>query len=369
MNKLREKRESLGLTIKDIAKIVGVHFTTVSEWELGKIKPRPAKRIAIAKALNCPVDEVFPPEEFQKATHFGDLTIGDITIKCAVLEDGSRVLTRATFIKSIGRTGKAKGGSGYDDEFRTPVFLTAKNLKPFISDKLIENSAPVIFKLNGRESIGYRAELLPQVCGVFLDASESGDLATNQKHIVERCKILIRGLATVGIIALVDEATGYQEVRDRRALQEILEKFIAKELHPWIKTFPDEFYENLFRLRGWQYKPMDKSRPGVVGYYTNNLIYERLAPGVLDELQKSTPKNSKGKRKHRYHQLLTPDMGHPKLKEHISNIMVLQRVNTDWNSFIAMVDKALPKYMDGRQLRLFVPRGDGVEDIVMEGVG
>jgi DNA-binding XRE family transcriptional regulator len=366
MNKLRQKRERLGLTIKDVSERVGVHFTTVSEWELGKIKPRPAKRKAIAKALDCVVDEIFPPEEFQEATHFGDLTIGDMTIKCAVLEDGSRVLTRATFLKAIGRTGKAKGGSEYDDEFRTPVFLTAKNLKPYISDELIENSSPVIFKIRGRESIGYRAELLPQVCGVFLDAAEANEISTNQKHIVDRCKILIRGFATVGIIALVDEATGYQEVRDRKALQKILEAYIAKELQPWIKTFPDEFYKNLFRLRGWQYKPMDKSRPGVVGYYTNNLIYERLAPGVLDELKRSTPKNSKGKRKYRYHQLLTPDMGHPKLREHISNIITLQRVNTDWNSFMAMVDKALPKYMDGRQLRLFVPAGVERDDIIID---
>ena len=63
-----------------------------------------------------------------------------------MLDDGKRILTRATFIKAIGRTGKAKGGREYDDEFKTPVFLTAKNLKPFIPDSISENSAPIIFK-------------------------------------------------------------------------------------------------------------------------------------------------------------------------------------------------------------------------------
>ncbi|MDY0198980.1 MAG: hypothetical protein RBR68_14340, partial [Tenuifilaceae bacterium] len=49
------------------------------------------------------------------------------------------------------------GGREYDDEFKTSVFLTANNLKPFISDKLIENSKPIIFSWNGKESIGYEA--------------------------------------------------------------------------------------------------------------------------------------------------------------------------------------------------------------------
>ena len=57
-----------------------------------------------------------------------------------------RVLTRATFVRAIGRRGKAKGGRSYDDEFRTPVFLTAKNLKPFIPSEMLENSAPIIAK-------------------------------------------------------------------------------------------------------------------------------------------------------------------------------------------------------------------------------
>lgn len=368
MSNIRRRREELGFTIKDVAEAVGVHFTTVSEWELGKIRPRPAKRIELAKALKVKVDTLFPPETFKKATHKGDLKIGNIDIKCAVLEDGSRVLTRATFLKAIGRTGKAKGGSGYDDEFKTPVFLTAKNLKPYIPEDLVENSSPVIFKLNGRESIGYRAELLPKVCGVFLDADEAGEIASNQKHIVDRCKLLIRGFAEVGIVALVDEATGYQEVRDRQALQKILEKFIAKELQPWIKTFPDEYYENMFRLRGWDYKPLDTSRPGVVGKYTNNFIYERLAPGVLEELRKINPANEKGRRAHKHFQKLTPDTGHPKLKEHISNVVVLMKASSNWKGFIEMINRALPKYSDGRQMLLTAPNIlDSEPDDLIEG--
>jgi len=284
-------------------------------------------------------------EELIKATHQGKLKINNLEIKSYVLEDGTRVLNRIEFLRAIGRTGKAKGGRTYDKEFKIPVFLGARNLKPFINKELLENSTPIIFKdIRSKESIGYKAELLPSVCNVFLEANDDGAILPTQEHIVERSKILIRGLATVGIIALVDEATGYQEVRDRLALQKILEKFIAKELRPWIKTFPDEFYENLFRLKNWQYKPLTVKKPQVVGRITNDVIYDRLAPAVLNELQKLTPKDEKGRRKHHFHRRLTEDIGHPKLKEHISNVITLMKASSSWRNFMRLLQRAKPRY-------------------------
>src|SRR5208283_5983543 len=61
--------------------------------------------------------------------YFSELKIGNAEFKVAVVEDGTRVLTRATFVKAMGRKGKVKGGRAYDDEFKLPVFLTANNLK------------------------------------------------------------------------------------------------------------------------------------------------------------------------------------------------------------------------------------------------
>jgi len=63
--------------------------------------------------------------------------------------------------------------------------------------------------------------------------------------------MLLRGFAEVGVIALVDEATGYQRIREEKALATILEKYMARELQPWTRTFPYEFYELIYRLRKW----------------------------------------------------------------------------------------------------------------------
>ena len=94
----------------------------------------------------------------------------------------------------------------------------------------------------------------------------------------------MRGLAMVGIVALVDEATSYQKIRDRKALNRILDKYLLAEHAKWAKRFPDEFYMEIFRLRRWQWQGMKVNRPSVVGKYTNDFVWDRLAPGVREEL-------------------------------------------------------------------------------------
>lgn len=269
-----------------------------------------------------------------KATHEGELDINGIKIKSYNLSNGDRVLSRIGFLKSIGRTGKAKGGREYDDEFKTPVFLSANNLKPFISNE-IKNSKPIPFRdLNGNESIGYRAQLLPSVCYVFIDALEEGSLKANQKHIADRAKVLVRGLATVGIIALVDEATGYQYKRERDELQKILTAYISEELLPWQKKFPDMSYKEIFRLNGWDFTVSGiQKRPGVIGTWTNNMIYSKLPRGVVEELKKNTPKDKKRRRKHKYHQLLTEDVGNPHLQQQLTSVITIMRLSKDWKDF------------------------------------
>lgn len=290
-------------------------------------------------------------EKLLKATHEGVLTINNFKIKSYVLEDGIRVLNRIEFIRTLGRTGKAKGGRNYDKEFKIPVFLSANNLKPFINNELLENSTPIIFKdKNGIKSIGYKAELLPSVCNVFLEAKDKNALSGNQEHIANRCKILIRGLATVGIIALIDEATGYQEIRDRIALQKILEKFLLDEYAKWAKRFPDEFYQEMFRLKGWQWKGMKVNRPSVVGKYTNNIVYERLPKGVLEELRKRNQKKDDGTRAQKFHQWLTPDTGIPELDRHLHTAIAFMRASSNWNQFERLLARSLPK--TGEQIPL-----------------
>lgn len=298
-------------------------------------------------------------KDLPSAHYTGFIEIGDSTLSCAVLSDGTRVLTQSDMMRALGRSRQAKGRAYYDADVNLPAFLTAKNLKPFISNELHVTSSQIEFKLpSGQKAFGYRAEMLPQVCEVYLKARDAGALAPSQKHVAQRADILVRGLANVGIIALVDEATGYQRDRAANALARILEEFIAKELQPWVHTFPDDYYAQLFRLRGLDF-PRDRvKRPQYFGHLTNDIIYKRLAPGVLEELKQSTPKLPSGRRKHQMHRKLTPDLGHPKLREHLASVITIMKLSNNYSDFQIKLDRVHPRYEETMLLDFESTDGD-----------
>jgi len=280
------------------------------------------------------------------------LQIGGTEIQCFVLDDETRVLTQGSFLEAIGRHRRPNTKPQTGEE-RVPAILQGKAIHPFITSELLEKSQPVSFRTGSALALGYRAEILPMVCEVYLQARDAKALPPNQRHVAVQAEILMRALAHVGIIALVDEATGYQDVRARNALNEILEQFIADELRRWTKMFPDDFYRQMFRLRGWEWKVQSiKQRPGVVGKYTNDLVYQRLAPGVLDELRRKNPSQPGGRRKHKHHQWLNEDIGDPKLREHLASVITLMRASSEWTQFKRLIDRALPRFGNTIEMQL-----------------
>jgi hypothetical protein len=282
-----------------------------------------------------------------QATHGSSdhpLRIGDISIPCYVLADGRRVVVLGGM---LGALDISPGTAGRGGGNRLTKFISSKSLSPFIPDHVADRiRTPLRFRTPmSQVAYGYEATILPDICDAIVEASKENEKLNYQlRHIVVRAQILQAGFARVGIIALVDEATGYQEYRAREALEEILQRFISEELMKWVKTFPDEFYRHLFRLYDWKYLQGSSRRPGFAGKVTNDIIYERLAPGVLDELRKLTPKDQKGRRRHRYFQRLTTDIGHPKLREHLSSVITLMRVSPTRRRFYSLLNRALPKY-------------------------
>lgn len=139
-------------------------------------------------------------------------------------------------------------------------------------------------------------------------------------------------------------ATGFQRDRAATALAEILDKFIAKELRPWVSTFPSEYYAQLFRLRGLDFTKDLVRRPQYFGHLTNDIIYARLAPKVLEELKSATPRAPDGRHKHHLHRRLTEDYGHPKLREHLASVITAMQLSDDYGDFIGKLDKVKPRF-------------------------
>ena len=278
------------------------------------------------------------------------LNIGGIELECAVLEDETRIISETKFMEAMGmyRSG-ALSVRRKESSAPIPLFLAHKNLKPFAEKHL----GSVHFEMRpyrnerGGSGMGIPAEVLPKICEIWMDANKAGVLGKRQQLIAEKAEILLRGFAHVGIIALIDEATGYQYRRARTALEEILDRFIAREFRKWAKRFPDDFYREMCRLRGWEYKEDTVSRTPLIGKLTTDLVYERLAPGVRAELEKKNPKNERGRRKRRHHQWLTEDVGDPRLREHLASVIALMKAceDNDWHTFKALINRALPRYL------------------------
>jgi len=291
------------------------------------------------------------PSMIPKATH-GDpsrpLRVGGLEIPCYVLEDNRRVLIQRGMMDSLHM---AQGTAGRGPGDRLAKFVRSKALESFVSEELSQviNNPIKLRTPSGSIAYGYEATILADLCDAVLAARRAGKLHHQQRHIAERCEILVGAFARVGIIALVDEATGYQAERARDELNRILEAYISKELLRWTKRFPDEFFKQIYRLHGWEYREGHHGRPKYVGRLVHDLVYSQLPDGVLPELKRLNPPNESGYRRHRHHQFLTTHTGHPHLDKQILEVTTLLRVSDDKNAFKVLFDKAFPRR--GQQLR------------------
>jgi len=289
-------------------------------------------------------------KKLPKATHGSadhPLRIGDVELACYVLANGTRLLSQRGLQKGIGMS----TGGGAAGEQRLASFALSISEKSNKNKELSVRSATLSARLkepirflttSGSPVFGYEATLLADLCDVILAARSEGLLQKQQEHIAHQAEILVRGFARVGIIALVDEATGYQKERARDALAKILEAFVAKELQPWVKTFPADYYEQMFRLRGLPYPPEHTNyKPQYFGSLTNDIVYRRLAPGLLEELKVQATKDEK---RGKLHQRLTTSVGHPRLREHLASVVTVMKLSKDYDDFIHKLDVVHPKY-------------------------
>lgn len=142
-------------------------------------------------------------------------------------------------------TGKEGGNLG--------EYIGVSSLKDHINKDLVLGES-YEFEVPGTQfrGRGITAESFLAICRGYVAALQKGDLNTQrQQEIAVSCSIILGSCAAVGLIALIDEATGYQYERAEDALQVKLRAFISDELRAWEKTFPDELWEEFGRLTNW----------------------------------------------------------------------------------------------------------------------
>jgi hypothetical protein len=290
--------------------------------------------------------------DLPQATHDGPLQIGNAVLVAAVLPNGKRLLTQGTLLQAIGRSRTPKAGTGgFSNVDGLPFFLSAETLKPFISDELRLSTTPILFRLkSGQRAVGYDALLLPMVCQVYqrlhdsltkkLAGDNDSEVAqakksyVQYKHIIAACDVLVSGFAQRGILALVDDATGYQADKARNEALKIVEQYVSPSyLIPWTRRFPHDFFREVYKILGWEYKAGSVKHPQYLGKFIIKYVYEPLPPGVLEELKRRLPKNESGNRRAKLWQALTPDTGIPHLDRQITAVTTLMEISDDKETF------------------------------------
>jgi hypothetical protein len=309
--------------------------------------------------------------DLPRATHDGPLQIGDATLMAAVLPNGKRLIVQGTMLTAIGRSRTPKAGTGGSVNVDgLPFFLSADILKPFITEELRLSTTPIFFRLKGgQRAVGYDALLLPMVCKVYQslrdslmrkltkgtpdEAKSAKSVYTKYEHIIARCDELAHGFSQRGIVALVDDATGYQDDKLRQDIDRIIETYVAPSLRPWAQKFPHEFFRQAYRLLGWKYEPGQTKHSPYMGKFINKYVFEALPPGVLDELKARLPKNDRGNRRAKLWQLLTIDTGIPHLDRQLTADLTLMQIADKKEDFEQNWDKLFGKQ---RQLALSKPK-------------
>lgn len=282
-----------------------------------------AKRAAKARweAVRTSAKQLQDPNRIPEALCEGVLEIGSVQIECYVLDSMKRVIHKRGMAKALGM--KSGGGN---------VFMRAmgrKGLGSEIGDELrskLDN--PIIFKtLTLDLGHGYDATVIIDVCQSIIDASKAGKLRPEQESLAIQAEIIIRASAKLGIVALVDDATGFIADKRRAQYKELFREFIREEIKLYDEPqFPDQLFDVIYRVYGLPRRAEAKNNhPRFFGRFIRKYIYEPLANSngaILEMLDEKNPVvYVNGGRRYKMYNFLSEVVGMPALKAHLWQVV------------------------------------------------
>jgi len=259
------------------------------------------------------------------------------------------VLSKTGAAKAIGL--KSEGGSAL---WRT---LSRKNIGSEIDENLrqkIDN--PIVFKYfpTGSESGGLSVTVHGLETSTFVEilrAILKAKLTASQKHLGERAQAMLIALANTSLDSIVYQESGYWKTVEGQRVADILDQYLQDHARTWAKTFPDQFWVKLIRVKGYP-SYLALKRPAFVGHWVNDIVYDRLLPGARKKLKELNPRLPSGRRKHMNHQFTTEDYGLPELKAHLIRVMAYMDAAANDTQFMRMLNRGTPKFGDTYEMAL-----------------
>ena len=169
------------------------------------------RREIAQRAAKARWEKISDPSRLPTATHQGPLMIGDVAVEAYRLDDGRRMISKL----AMGRALKlqSKGGNAFLRSMTRPGIRSSisPTLWHTIDNPQRFHRPPKDSGIKGIVVDGYEGTTLIDVCFGLLEAKKTGSLLPSQEFLSVQAEIIIRSAAKLGIIALTDEAVGFED--------------------------------------------------------------------------------------------------------------------------------------------------------------
>lgn len=248
-----------------------------------------------------------------KATAAG--TLFDGLVDCYVLDDGRRVLSQRGSVRAL--TGGREGA-----DLGTYLARLPKNFSVESASANFEFERHDGGTANGVESSAFVA-----ILNAYVDAGLAGALRRNQQHLAVNASKLLRALQSVGLDALIDEATGYQRMRANDALSHRLAQYLRETAAPHKVTFKEKLVRELCRVYGHVYTP--GRHPRWLARVNEKLYRTMFDDDIAAGLKQRNPSPRFGSNHHQF----VAETVQPLMRDDLEVIYVLARTSASATDF------------------------------------
>lgn len=311
-----------------------------------RLTPIERREIAI-RAAGVRWAKIADPTRLPQATHQGPLRIGAVEVDAYRLDDGRRMLSKAAMASALGL--KSKGGNAFLRSMTRPVVreFMSEDLWGLIDKPEHFRRMPTDSGPQGQVIDGYEGAVLIDACSALIDAGRSGKLVERQLFLAMNAEIIVRSAAKLGIVGLIDEATGFVD-KGKDEYRLLFQQFIRDEWAQWEQEFPDKFADMLYKLYG--YKRFDASsskHPRFFSKFTRKYIYHPLANShgkILELLDEKNPVvYANGGRRYKLFQFLNEEVGMKAIRAHLWQVVGIGNSSSGIKQFERSFYRAFPE--------------------------
>lgn len=270
-------------------------------------------------------------------------------IDCYIVDDGGRIR------RMIGVGGILQGISAPADKGNLVRYL---GRLPTRFQYLAYTPETVVSLEKGGQAKCYDAEHFSDVIAAYAESFINGELHPMQNDMGRSAAKMALAYQKLGLIAHIDEATGYQAERPTDDLDIAVARFISQEPYDWERLWDPETVTAICELYGWK---QDGQKIPHQMRSIMEMIY-RLAMGntIVNELQIISPDPSFPTLQHRH---IHPEHK-PRLKGIIRNCALLAKHSATPDEWKRRIRQELSGSSVVRRAKPAAPEQRGFWDVV-----